>query len=61
MEGANLTVAGALNVDGNTVTGGAGDSGAGSGSAFGAGMFLQGSGTVTFQPASGATLERIIA
>lgn len=59
MEGANLTVAGALNVDGNTVTGGAGDSGAGS--AFGAGMFLQGSGTVTFQPASGATLERIIA
>jgi autotransporter-associated beta strand protein len=56
MEGASLTVAGASDIDGNSVTGGAGGgTGAGGGSAFGAGLFLQGTGTVTFQPAAGET------
>ena len=52
MSGGTLTVGGTLSVNGNSVTGGAG---AAAGSAFGAGMFMQGSGTITFQPGSGET------
>lgn len=46
-QGGNLTLAGPLTVNGNTVTAGAGGSGGGgsgggNGSAFGSGLFLQG-------------------
>ena len=66
-EGGSLTVAGAFNVNGSSVAGGAGAAGgigfggvdngtAGSGgSAFGAGIFLQGNGILNFQPGGGAT------
>jgi uncharacterized protein with beta-barrel porin domain len=64
-EGGSLTIAGAFNVNGSSVTGGAGGAGgtglggvgngpAGTGgSVFGSGIFLQGNGTITFQPGSG--------
>src|SRR5262249_26161315 len=67
-EGGRLGVAGAPAIDRNTGTGGRGGSGGapqngnatagtagGAGSAFGAGMFLQGSGTLTFTPGAGQT------
>ena len=63
-QGGSLTVAGALSVNGNTVTAGASGGGtAGAGSAFGAGVFLQGNGTVNFAPGSGViqTLSNAIA
>jgi autotransporter-associated beta strand protein len=50
-QGGGLTLAGSFSVNGNSVTGGSGgDASAGQGSAFGSGMFLQGSGTLTFAP-----------
>jgi uncharacterized protein with beta-barrel porin domain len=64
-QGGTLTIAGAFSVNGSSVAGGAGGSGgvgvggAGNGaggtngSAFGSGLFLQGNGTITFQPGSG--------
>ena len=59
MEGATLTIAGTLTVNNNTVTGGNGGTGAAGtaedGSAFGDGIFLQGSGTLTFNPDTGNT------
>ncbi len=56
MEGATVTIAGSLAVNGNTVTGGAsGGTGAGDGQAFGSGLFLQGSGTLSFAPDAGKT------
>ncbi|PAY05570.1 autotransporter [Bradyrhizobium sp. UFLA03-84] len=51
--GGNLIVAGAFTVNGSSVSGGTGGVGAGNGSAFGAGMFLQGNGTLIFNPAAG--------
>jgi hypothetical protein len=63
--GGSLTIAGAFSVNGSSVAGGAaGAGGAGlggvgngtagtGGSAFGSGIFLQGNGTITFQPGSG--------
>jgi uncharacterized protein with beta-barrel porin domain len=54
-QGGSLTLAGTLTVNGNTVTAGSGGSGGSNGSAFGAGMFLQGSGTLMVQPGSGQT------
>jgi uncharacterized protein with beta-barrel porin domain len=66
-EGGSLTIAGAFNVNGGSVAGGVGGTGgngfggvdngtAGSGgSAFGAGIFLQGNGILNFQPGGGAT------
>ena len=53
--GGSLTVAGAVTESGSTVTGGAGSLGAGNGSAFGSGMFLQGNGTFNLSPGSGNT------
>jgi autotransporter-associated beta strand protein len=70
-QGGSLTLAGQLGIDGNTVTGGSGGSGGaptgsaaagtagGAGSAFGAAMFLQGSGTLTFAP--GARQTQVVA
>ena len=52
VEGGSLTIAGALSVDGGSVTGG---TGATAGSAFGSGIFLQGNGTLAFTPGSGET------
>jgi len=51
--GGTLNVGGSLSFAGNSVTGG---SGGNAGSAFGAGLFLQGaSGTITFAPGAGQT------
>ncbi|XKE90510.1 autotransporter domain-containing protein [Thalassospira australica] len=59
MDGATLTIAGTLTVNNNTVTGGTGGTGAAGtaqdGSAFGDGVFLQGNGTLTFNPDTGNT------
>jgi outer membrane autotransporter protein len=49
-QGGTLILAGSLTINGNSVDGGAGSH---NGSAFGSGLFLQGSGTVTFAPGSG--------
>ncbi|NKJ47373.1 hypothetical protein CIC12_11580, partial [Burkholderia sp. SG-MS1] len=49
--GGNLTLAGPLTINGNSVT--AGTSASANGSAFGSGLFLQGDGTVTFAPGAG--------
>jgi len=60
-QGGSLTLTGPLTVDGNSVTGGTGGSGAipgGDGSAFGSSLFLQGNGTLTF--ASGAGQSQIL-
>jgi autotransporter-associated beta strand protein len=51
-QGGNLTLAGPLTINGNSVTAG---TGANNGSAFGSGVFLQGNGTLTFSPATGQT------
>jgi autotransporter-associated beta strand protein len=52
--GGNLIISGNLSVNGNTVSGGAaGGSGAVAGGFFGSGMFLNGSGTLNFQPGAG--------
>jgi fibronectin-binding autotransporter adhesin len=53
--GGSLTVAGALTVNGSSVTGGAGVGGGGTGGAYGAGMFLEDSGSFTFNPVAGTT------
>ena len=52
MQGANLAIAGTLTVNGGTVAGGLSASG-NNGQAFGSGLFMQGSGTITFQPGAG--------
>ena len=60
-QGGTLTLAGALSVNGNSVTGGNGGTGGASGtagtasSAFGAGIFIQGNNTITFAPGAGIT------
>jgi hypothetical protein len=55
MDGGSLAARGAITITGNTVTAGI-HSGAGTdGSAFGAGIFLNGNGTITFKPGSGQT------
>jgi uncharacterized protein with beta-barrel porin domain len=53
MDGGSLAIAGNLAVNGSTVGGGTGGNGAGNGSAYGTGLFLQGNGTLTFQPGAG--------
>jgi autotransporter-associated beta strand protein len=60
-QGASLTLAGSLTINGNSVTGGAGGTttnlqtvAGNPGSAFGAGLFMQGSGTLAFSPGSGS-------
>ncbi len=61
VEGGTLNLQGNLSINGNTVAagaGGTGGSGATAGSAFGSGLFLQGSGTLTFDP--GAMQTQII-
>jgi autotransporter-associated beta strand protein len=56
MQGGSLTLAGPLTANGNLVVAGNGGGGAaGNGSAFGTGMFLQGNGTINFQPGGGQT------
>ncbi len=61
--GGNLVVVGAFTVNGNAVSGGTGGVGAGNGFALGSGMFLQGNGTLTFNPAAGQnqTVSDVIA
>jgi fibronectin-binding autotransporter adhesin len=60
-QGGTLTVDGPLTVNGNSVTAGLGGAGINTGtagtagSALGSGMFLQGSGTVTFNPGNSQT------
>jgi uncharacterized protein with beta-barrel porin domain len=61
-QGGSLTFAGLLTVNGNTVTAGNGAAASGvgaaagsSGTTFGSGLFLQGNGTITFQPGSGVS------
>ena len=61
VEGGILNLQGNLSIDGNTVAagdGGTGGTGGTAGSAFGSGLFLQGSGTLTFDP--GAMQTQII-
>ena len=61
VEGGTLNLHGNLSINGNTVAagaGGTGGSGATAGSAFGSGLFLQGSGTLTFDP--GAMQTQVI-
>jgi outer membrane autotransporter protein len=60
--GGILILAGPLSVDGNTIAGGTGAGGS-NGSAFGSGIFLQGNGTITFQPgaAQSQTVADVIA
>ncbi|WP_277622886.1 autotransporter-associated beta strand repeat-containing protein, partial [Variovorax sp. B4] len=54
MQGGSLTLAGSTEVSGNSVTGGAGGSATQNGSAFGSGIFMQGtSGTLAFAPDAG--------
>jgi len=55
-QGGSLTIAGG-SLTGGTVAGGAGSGGGGSGAAFGDGIFVQGTDTLTFAPASGQTLS----
>ncbi|SHJ24906.1 autotransporter-associated beta strand repeat-containing protein [Bradyrhizobium lablabi] len=50
--GGSLTLGGPLTVNGNNAIPGSGGNGAGNGSAFGQGVFLDGSGTLTFAPAA---------
>jgi autotransporter-associated beta strand protein len=61
--GGSLTLAGPLTINGNSVTAGSGSSGGGNGLAFGSGIFLNGSGTITFSPSSGQpqTVSDVIA
>lgn len=61
VEGGTLNLQGNLSINGNTVAAGAGGTGGTSGtagSAFGSGLFMQGSGTLTFDP--GAMQTQII-
>jgi autotransporter-associated beta strand protein len=61
VEGGTLNLQGNLSINGNNVAGGAGGTGGTggtAGSAFGSGLFLQGSGTLTFDP--GAMQTQII-
>ena len=68
-QGGTFTVDGPLTVNGNSVTAGLGGAGIGGGSngtagaAIGTGMFLQGTGTVTFSPGAGQsqTISNVIA
>lgn len=56
VQGGTLTVTGSGTTSGGAVTGGtAGGAGGGNGSAFGSGYFLQGNGTVAFNPAASQT------
>jgi autotransporter-associated beta strand protein len=55
MDGGSLIARGSVTVAGNNVVGGIHGSSASDGSAFGAGLFLSGSGTVRFAPGSGQT------
>ena len=60
MQGGSLTIAGPLSVNGNSVTPGSGATSvfggtSSAGSAFGSGIFLQGSGTLGFTPGAGNT------
>ncbi|MGX9393839.1 autotransporter-associated beta strand repeat-containing protein [Nitrobacteraceae bacterium UC4446_H13] len=56
VDGGSLTVEGNLTINGNSVAGGAaGGVGATAGSAFGSGLFLQGSGALAFAPGAGNT------
>ena len=57
MAGASLTIEGG-GLSGGSVTAGAGENGGANGQAFGAGIFLQGTETITFAPAKGET-ERV--
>ena len=66
VEGGTLTLKGDLSVNGNTVAAGAGGTGTTAGTAgsdFGSGLFLQGSGTITFSPGAGntQTVDNVIA
>ena len=54
MAGASLTIEGG-GLSGGSVTPGSGDNGGANGQAFGSGIFLQGTETITFAPAKGAT------
>ncbi len=63
-QGGTLTLAGALSINGNSVTAGLGGGGGGlNGQAFGGGIFMQGTGTLTFAPGSGQgqTISDVIA
>jgi autotransporter-associated beta strand protein len=63
-QGGTLTVAGPFSINGNTVNGGLGGGAGGrNGSAFGTGMFMQGTGTLTFAPGSaqGQIISDVIA
>ena len=52
--GGKLTIAGTFSVNGNSVNGGTGGGRGGlNGHAFGSGIFMQGSGTISFAPGSG--------
>lgn len=54
--GGTLTLAGSLSINGNSVAGGfGGGAGGTNGSAFGTGIFMQGSGAITFTPGTGLT------
>jgi hypothetical protein len=55
MQGGSLSVDGAVRVNGNTVAAGVGANPLADGSAFGGGLFLQGSGTLRFSPGLGQT------
>jgi uncharacterized protein with beta-barrel porin domain len=67
-QGGGLTIAGPLSINGSSVAGGSGGAGGapgggaatagtagGNGQAFGSGLFLQGNGTIGFQPGAGHT------
>ena len=53
--GGTISIAGAVSVNGSTVTGGTAAAGGTNGSAFGAAAFFGGTGTVTFSSAAGET------
>ena len=55
MEGASLTILGGTSISGGSVAGGGGGEGAAAGQAFGAGLFLEGSGALAFNPGAGET------
>lgn len=57
MAGASLTIEGG-SLSGGSVTAGAGENGGANGRALGSGIFLQGTETITFAPATGTT-ERV--
>jgi autotransporter-associated beta strand protein len=64
VDGGVLELQGALNINGNTVSGGSGGTASATGGqAFGSGIFLQGDGTLTFNPGAGntQTINNVIA